>query len=94
MREVKTRWPDTDIIFMTDFIRDFSYLIKRLGLTILSKSRSAWMSLRTSCHGLYLKERELRHRIESFLLETALQTSITGVFFDKRLEEEVERASR
>lgn len=94
IREVKTRWPDTDIIVMTGFTRDFSYTdVIKAGASDFIQKPFSLDELEAKLSRL-IKERELRHRLEQLSLRDSLTNLYNRRFFDQRLEEEAERASR
>jgi diguanylate cyclase (GGDEF)-like protein len=92
--EVKTRWPDTDIIVMTGFTRDFSYTdVIKAGASDFIQKPFSLDELEAKLLRL-IKERELRHRLEQLSLTDSLTNLYNRRFFNQRLEEEAERASR
>lgn len=94
MREVKARWPDTDIIVMTGFTRNFSYTdVIKAGASDFIQKPFSLDEFEAKLSRL-IKERELRHRLEQLSLRDSLTGLYNRRFFDQRLEEEAERASR
>ncbi|MGB9712599.1 MAG: GGDEF domain-containing response regulator [Dissulfurimicrobium hydrothermale] len=92
--KVKARWPDTDIIVMTGFTKDFRYTdVIKAGASDFIQKPFSLDEFEAKLLRL-MKERALRHKLEQLSLRDTLTDLYNRRFFDQRLEEEAERAAR
>lgn len=94
IKEVKARWPDTDIIVMTGFTRDFTYTdVIKAGASDFIQKPFSLDELEAKLVRL-IRERDIRARLEQLSFRDSLTNLYNRRFFDQRLKEEAERANR
>ncbi len=94
MPKIKERWPDTDIIVMTGYSRDFSYTdVIGAGASDFIQKPFNLNELEAKLNRV-IRERALRAMLRRLSTRDGLTDLFNRRFFEQRLEEEVERASR
>ena len=92
--EIKKRWPDTDIIVITGYGREFSYTdVIKAGASDFIRKPFDLNELEAKLNRI-IKERRLRALLKRSSIRDGLTDLYNRRFFDQKLEEESERASR
>ena len=92
--EIKSRWPDIDIIVVTGYGREFSYTdVIKAGASDFIKKPFDLNELEAKLNRV-IRERRLRSLLKRSSIRDALTDLYNRRFFDQRLTEEVERATR
>lgn len=94
IRRVKVRWPDTDLMVMTGYARNFSYTdVIRAGASDFIQKPFNLDELEAKFNRI-IRERGLRALLRRLSIRDPLTDLYNRRFFQQRLEEETERASR
>jgi two-component system cell cycle response regulator len=94
IRRVKLRWPDTDLMVMTGDVRNFSYIdVIRAGASDFIQKPFNLDELEAKFNRI-IRERGLRALLKRLSVRDPLTDLYNRRFFEQRLEEETERASR
>ncbi len=94
MKKVKEVWPDTDILVMTGYSREFSYTdVIRAGASDFIKKPFNLDELEAKLNRI-IRERALRTMLKRLSIRDPLTDLYNRRFFEQRLEEEAERANR
>jgi two-component system cell cycle response regulator len=94
IRRVKLRWPDTDLMVMTGYARNFSYTdVIRAGASDFIQKPFNLDELEAKFNRI-IRERGLRALLKRLSIRDPLTDLYNRRFFQQRLEEETERASR
>ena len=92
--EVKKRWPETDIIVVTGYSREFSYTdVIKAGASDFIRKPFDLNELEAKLNRI-IRERWLRALLKRLSRRDGLTDLYNRRFFDQRLEEESERATR
>jgi len=92
--KIKEMWPDTDIIVMTGYSRDFRYTdVIGAGASDFIQKPFNLNELEAKLNRV-IRERALRAMLRRLSIRDGLTDLYNRRFFEQRLEEEAERASR
>ncbi len=94
IRQVKTYWPDTDIIVITGYTRDYRYTdVIRAGASDFIQKPFNLDELEAKLNRL-TRERQLRSLLKRLSVKDALTGLYNRRFFEFRFTEEAKRAER
>ncbi|OCC16269.1 diguanylate cyclase/phosphodiesterase (GGDEF & EAL domains) with PAS/PAC sensor(s) [Dissulfuribacter thermophilus] len=94
IREIKKRWPDTDIIVMTGYGKDFSYTdVISAGASDFIQKPFNFNELEAKLRRV-IRERNLRATLKRLSIRDGLTDLFNRRYFEQKLEEEAERAYR
>ena len=92
--EVKKRWPETDVIVVTGYSREFSYTdVIKAGASDFIRKPFDLNELEAKLNRI-IRERGLMALLKRFSRRDSLTDLYNRRFFDQKLEEETERATR
>lgn len=94
MRKIKDKWPETDIITVTGYKRDFTYtdVIKAGASDFIAKPFN--LNELDAKINRIVRERELRNMLMSLSIKDGLTELYNRRFFEDRLSEEIIRSRR
>ena len=93
-RRIKAEWPDTDVIVMTGYGKEFSYTdVIRAGASDFIQKPFHLNEMEAKLSRL-LRERTMRMQLEMLAVRDPLTSVYNRRFFEQKIEEEVERAKR
>ncbi len=94
LKMVKESWPDTDVIVMTGYTKNFTYTdVIRAGASDFVHKPFTLDEIEAKLQRL-IKERQLRHTLKRLSVRDGLTDLYNRRFFDHKLKEEVVRARR
>ncbi len=94
MKKVKKKWPNTDILVMTGYGREFTYTdVIGAGASDFIKKPFNLDEFEAKLNRI-IRERALRSMLRRLSVRDPLTDLYNRRFFEQRLEEEAERASR
>ncbi|NPA95170.1 MAG: diguanylate cyclase [Thermodesulfobacteria bacterium] len=94
LKIVKESWPDTDVIVMTGYTKNFTYTdVIRAGASDFVQKPFTLDEIEAKLQRL-IKERQLRHTLKRLSVRDGLTDLFNRRFFDHKLKEEVTRALR
>ncbi len=94
LKVIKESWPDTDVIVMTGYTKNFTYTdVIRAGASDFVHKPFTLDEIEAKLQRL-IKERQLRHTLKRLSVRDGLTDLYNRRFFDHKLKEEVIRARR
>ncbi len=94
IKRVKKKWADTDIIVITGYSRKFSYTdVIRAGASDFVQKPFNLDEIEAKLNRI-IRERNLRARLTRLSVRDCLTDLYNRRFFDQRIKEEIERATR
>ncbi len=94
IKELKSRWPDVDVIVMTGYAKDFSYTdVINVGASDFIQKPFNLNELEAKLRRI-IKERNLRGALRRLSTRDVLTDLFNRRYFEQRIEEEAERAFR
>jgi len=94
LKIVKESWPDTDVIVMTGYTKNFTYTdVIRAGANDFVQKPFTLDEIEAKLQRL-IKERQLRHTLKRLSVRDGLTDLYNRRYFDHKLKEEVIRAKR
>jgi len=94
LKIVKESWPDTDVIVMTGYTKNFTYTdVIRAGASDFVQKPFTLDEIEAKLQRL-IKERQLRHTLKRLSVRDGLTDLYNRRYFDHKLKEEVIRAKR
>ncbi len=94
LKIVKESWPDTDVIVMTGYTKNFTYTdVIRAGASDFVQKPFTLDEIEAKLQRL-IKERQLRHTLKRLSVRDGLTDLYNRRYFDHKLKEEVIRARR
>ncbi len=94
LKKVKESWPDTDVIVMTGYTKNFTYTdVIKAGASDFVQKPFTLDEIEAKLQRL-IKERQLRHTLKQLSVRDGLTNLYNRRYFDHKLKEEVIRARR
>ncbi len=94
LKIIKESWPDTDVIVMTGYTKNFTYTdVIRAGANDFVQKPFTLDEIEAKLQRL-IKERQLRHTLKRLSVRDGLTDLYNRRYFDHKLKEEVIRAKR
>ncbi len=94
IKRVKQKWTDTDVIVITGYSRKFSYTdVIRAGASDFVQKPFNLDEIEAKLNRI-IRERNLRARLMRLSVRDCLTDLYNRRFFDQRIKEEIERATR
>ncbi len=93
-KKIKEEWPDTDVLVMTGYGKEFSYTdVIRAGASDFIQKPFHLNELEAKLNRI-VRERAMRHQLKMLSVKDPLTSLYNRRFFEQRIEEEIERARR
>ncbi len=94
LKKVKESWPETDVIVMTGYTKNFTYTdVIKAGASDFVQKPFTLDEIEAKLQRL-IKERQLRHTLKQLSVRDGLTNLYNRRYFDHKLKEEVARARR
>ncbi len=94
LKKVKESWPNTDVIVMTGYTKNFTYTdVIKAGASDFVQKPFTLDEIEAKLQRL-IKERQLRHTLKQLSVRDGLTNLYNRRYFDHKLKEEVIRARR